>query len=115
MALIAAFAGMAIILAGSLRGRKTGRNRAVSVWQILLGTASGVSFGGIVLGLRAERDLSSAWVTLVNHLGSALLLLPFALPWFRADLSWPTWPQVGWLALFGVVQLGGPYLLMRAG
>jgi drug/metabolite transporter (DMT)-like permease len=116
VSLIAAFAGMAIILAGSMvEGKDEASKSTVSVWQILLATASGVSFGGIVLGLRAQRGLSSAWLTLVNHLGSALLLLPFALPWVRPDLSWPTWPQVGWLALFGVVQLGGPYLLIAYG
>ena len=116
VSLVAAFAGMAIILAGSLtQEQQAGAKTGVSVAQVVLATASGVAFGGIVLGLRAQRDLSSAWVTLVNHLGSALLLLPFALPWFRPELSWPTWQQVGWLMLFGVVQLGVPYLLIAQG
>ena len=27
----------------------------------------------------------------------------------------PTWPQLGWLALFGTLQMGLPYLLMARG
>lgn len=104
-------AGIAVILAGVALEQRQGGG-----WpQLVLGVVSGMTFACIVLGLRAQRDLSSPWVTAVNHLGSAAILLPFALPWLRPSLPWPTWGQVGWLALFGVVQLGLPYALVARG
>jgi drug/metabolite transporter (DMT)-like permease len=57
------------------------------------------------------RAASSNWLTVWNHLGAALFLLPAAL-WQGTSL---TSPQVGVLAVFGVVQLGFPYWLMARG
>jgi drug/metabolite transporter (DMT)-like permease len=108
VSLAAGVAGIAVILVG-------GWTSGQSPFILLLGLASGVTFAGIVLGLRLQRDASPAFLTAANHLGSAVVLLPFALPWVRPDLAWPTLPQVGWLALFGVVQLGVPYALVARG
>lgn len=78
-------------------------------WPVLLlGLGSGVTYAGILLGLRAQRDASPAWITAVNHLTGAGVLLP----WVMWIYGVPTAAQVGWLALFGAVQLGLPYLIM---
>lgn len=113
VSLVAGAAGVAVILAGIVADRSA--TGAIKPLQVVLGIVSGITFAGVVLGLRAQRDLSASWLTAVNHLGSAVVLLPFALPWLRPDLPWPTWPQVGWLALFGMVQLGIPYALVARG
>jgi DME family drug/metabolite transporter len=107
VSLLIATAGIAVILVGGWQGGK--------LVPILLGLGSGVGFAAVVLGLRAQRDISSAWLTAVNHLFAAVVLLPFGLPIGLVDVPWPTWSQLGWLVLFGVVQMGVPYLLIARG
>lgn len=74
---------------------------------IAFGLMSGVCFAGVVLLLRWMRDLDSAWVILVNHLVTALLLAP-VVAWMGI---WPTASQCGLLAMFGMLQMGLPYVL----
>ncbi len=100
-ALAAGLAGIGVILAGGDRGE---------VLPVLLGLTAGVTFAGVMLGLRAQRDASPVWLTVFNHLFCALVLLPFAL-----FFELPTWRQVGFLAIFGALQMGVPYLLMARG
>lgn len=102
VALLAGCAGIAVILAGGWQGGNP--------YSILLGLGSGVTFAGIVLGLRVQRDLSSAWLTFVNHMAGAIVLLPL-LFW----LGMPTPTQLLVLAIYGAVQLGFPYLLIARG
>jgi drug/metabolite transporter (DMT)-like permease len=77
---------------------------------VALGLTSGVFFAGVILGLRAQRDASPMWLTVVNHVTGGVVLLP---------LLWgsplPTWPQLALLVVFGVVQMGLPYALMARG
>jgi drug/metabolite transporter (DMT)-like permease len=77
---------------------------------VLLGLGSGLTYALVLIGLRLQREASPVWLTAVNHLTGAVVLVPFV--W---HLGWPSWPQVGWLALFGTVQMGVPYLLMARG
>jgi drug/metabolite transporter (DMT)-like permease len=72
-----------------------------------MGFGSGVTYAGVLVWLRALRDVSPAWLTVVNHLGAAIFLAPFAL--YQTP---PTWGQLAWLAVFGGLQMGLPYLLM---
>ena len=77
-----------------------------------LGLASGVFYAGVVVFLRVLRDAASNWLTVLNHLGAALVVAPVLLV-----RGWPalTLAQLAALALFGVVQMGLPYLLMARG
>ncbi len=50
------------------------------------------------------------WLTVVNHLFGAAVLLPFV--W---SLGLPTLPQLAFLVFFGAFQMGVPYLLMARG
>jgi drug/metabolite transporter (DMT)-like permease len=94
--------GVAIIVADGWTGERLD--------VVALGLASGVGYAGVVLWLRVLRAGSSRWLTVLNHVGSAAVLLPLA-----ARYGWPTAGQLGWLALFGAVQLGLPYWLMAYG
>lgn len=79
-----------------------------SLLGVFLGLMSGLFFAGVVLTLRWLRDVDPAWVVLVNHLSTALILLPVV-------LGLNIWPAGGqqWslLALFGCLQMGLPYVL----
>ncbi|MCS6978300.1 MAG: DMT family transporter [Gemmatales bacterium] len=80
------------------------------LWGILLGLASGLAYAGVVFFLRVLRDEPGQWLTVQNHLCAALFLSPL-LFW----LPWPTWSQIGFLAIYGVVQMGIPYMLLSRG
>jgi drug/metabolite transporter (DMT)-like permease len=106
LTLLLGLAGVGVIIAGGWQGGDlpvTG-----------LGLASGVFYAGVLLFLRALRDASPGWLTVMNHLGAAAAVAPLLL--FR-ETGWPslTGPQLGVLALFGAVQMGTPYLLMARG
>lgn len=75
-----------------------------------LGLVSGVAYAGVMVCLRVLNDASSRWLTTINHLVSALVLVPlvYALPW-------PTWAQLGWLFVYGAVQMSLPYWLVARG
>jgi drug/metabolite transporter (DMT)-like permease len=102
VALMAGLAGIAVIIAGGSAENAT--------LPVLLGLGAGVTFAGVILGLRVQRDASPVWLTVFNHLFCAAALLPFVLA-----LQPPTWPQVGFLAVYGALQMGIPYLLMTRG
>ncbi len=94
--------GIGIIVAGGWHGEQ--------VVVVLLGLASGLGYALVLLGLRLMREASPIWLTAVNHFTGAVMLGPFV--W---HLGLPTGPQLLWLALFGTVQMGLPYLLMARG
>jgi DME family drug/metabolite transporter len=85
-------------------------------WQpaqlVVIGIAlgSGVAYAGVILFLRILRASSSRWLTVLNHLCSALVLIP-ALWYFGA----PAPSQLAILALFGTVQMALPYWLVARG
>lgn len=76
-------------------------------WTIACALASGVTYAGVVLLLRAQNHLSAAWLTGMNLLGTAAILSPALIL-----LEVPTARQVAWLAVFGMIQLALPYWLM---
>ena len=102
LSLFIGLAGIAIIIAG---GWSEGELAVVG-----LGLLSGLTYAGVILGLRMLRDLSSSWLTVWNHLLGGLALVPFVLM-----LQPPTWQQFVVLFLFGAIQLGLPYWLMARG
>src|SRR5205807_4140315 len=77
-----------------------------------LGLASGVFYAGVVVFLRILREEAASWLTVVNHLGDALVVAPLLV--YR---GWPslTAAQLAVVALFGAVQMGLPYVLMARG
>lgn len=97
-------AGVALILGMEL-------HRGGTVLATGLGILSGVSFAGVVVSIRAMRDVDSAWLITLNHSVTALLLLPWAWPEHRPiDAG----AYVA-LAAFGVFQMSVPYVLFARG
>jgi DME family drug/metabolite transporter len=94
--------GVAVIVSGGWSGERLD--------VITLALASGVAYAGVLICLRVLRGESSRWLTVLNHLGSAVVLLPDA-----ARFGLPTTSQLAWLFLFGAVQMGLPYWLMARG
>jgi drug/metabolite transporter (DMT)-like permease len=94
--------GIGVIVYGGWQGEQA--------LVVLLGLGSGLTYALILLGLRLMRDVSPVWLTAVNHLTGAVVLLPFV---WKDGL--PTPAQTAWLALFGSLQLGLPYMLMARG
>ncbi len=94
--------GIGIIIAG---GWTEGELLVVAI-----GLIAGLTYAGVILGLRILRDVSSNWLTVWNHVFGSLVLVPFVVM-----LEPPTWPQFVTLFLFGAIQLGFPYWLMARG
>lgn len=96
-------AGIAVIvLMESLRGETTLAGGPVG-WALF----SGLMYAGVVLSIRKLRGVDVAWIGLVNHGVSVLLLAPHVI----GKLPLPHGFQ--WLALFlfGTLQLAVPYML----
>lgn len=102
VALLIGSVGIAVIVAGGWQGG--------DLFVIAIALASGVTYAGVLLCLRVLRDCSSGWLTVWNHLGGALVLLPFLV-----GMPQPTGPQLVTLVLFGAVQMGSAYYLMARG
>ncbi len=79
---------------------------------IAIALASGFAYAGIILFLRVLRESSANWLTVLNHLGGAILTLPALL--YLAP-PWPGWQQMMLLFLFGAIQMGLPYFLIARG
>lgn len=101
-----AFFGILVIVLGSWQSASLG---------IVLALLAGVFFAGVGLSLRHLRGLDSVVLTVVNLLGSALIL--YVLSFFMESIT-IVWPSQQWLfplVLFGTIQLGLPYILYARG
>lgn len=100
-------AGISVILANGLGSD--------SREAVLFGIASGVFYAGVVLSLRQLRDLESAWIVALNHLVTAIVLVPYLFDWQGGSLTlnefWPRGVQWPLLMGFGILQMGLPYVL----
>jgi drug/metabolite transporter (DMT)-like permease len=77
---------------------------------ILLGLGSGFAFAGVLVFLRVLRDAPSNWLTVLNHVGGAAVLLPFIV-----GIPLPSVPQLAFLFVYGAVQMSLPYWLAARG
>jgi drug/metabolite transporter, DME family len=105
-ALAIGMAGIGLIVAGGFFD--AGQVGQLPV--ILLALGSGVTYAGVLIGLRVLRDLSSRWLTVFNQIVSAAVLLPFV--W---GTTLPTPRQLVILFLYGSLQLALPYWLVARG
>jgi DME family drug/metabolite transporter len=102
VSVLIALAGIAVIVLGGWHNEQLA--------MIGLGLASGITYAGVLLGIRLLRSESSRWISVVNLMTAAGVLVPFMLM-----SSMPSWPQLATLFIFGAVQLGIPYWLMARG
>ena len=111
-----AMSGAMIIVFGNWPWSLTGAEQGNQIVILLMAVGSGVMYAGVVTFLGVFRKESSAFLCVVNLLGSAMLLATYVLltngP--TAFLSWltgPTLPQLAFLAVFGAMQMALPYVL----
>jgi DME family drug/metabolite transporter len=104
VALLAGLLGIGIIIYGGWE--------AAQLPVIAIALGSGVTYAGVILGLRVLRGASPRWLTIINHLTGALVLLPFI--WFAVKAT-PTLSQLGLLFVFGAGQMALPYWLVARG
>src|SRR6266851_977306 len=67
---------------------------------IAIALASGLAYAGVIVCLRVLRDASPRWLTVLNQLASAVVLVP--LIW---HLPVPTVGQLGLLFVYGAAQM----------
>jgi drug/metabolite transporter (DMT)-like permease len=101
-ALAVGLVGVAVIVGG---GWREGELRVVGVALV-----SGLTYAGVLICLRVLRDASARWLTVLNHLGAGLVLVPFVYA-----LLPPSPGQLAVLFLYGAVQMAVPYWLMARG
>lgn len=83
-------------------------SRGAALDAVGWGLLSGVMYAAVVLSLRQLRELDPIWLAAVNHLATALVLLPIAL---RSDTPFPHGAQWLFLIAFGMLQMALPYVL----
>lgn len=98
-ALVIGLAGIAVIIVGGWHEAQLG--------VIAIGLLSGITYAGVVVFLRFFREYSSSWLIVLNHVGAAVVLIPFLA---RDPLPRPG--QLIVLFFYGALQMGLPYLLM---
>lgn len=74
---------------------------------IMIALTSGVAYAGVIVFLRVLRAASPRWLTVLNHLAGALVLLPWV--WY---LPLPAPGQFCVLIAYGACQMALPYWLM---
>jgi drug/metabolite transporter (DMT)-like permease len=102
IALIIGLFGIGVIFAGGWQG---GQLKVVVIALI-----SGVAYAAVMIFLRVLRDVSSRWLTVVNHIIGGIALLPVVV-----SLPSPSRSQIGFLIFYGAVQMGIPYWLVARG
>ncbi len=102
-ALMLGATGIATILAYELRGAE-----AVGTQCAL---ASGFTYACVIVFLRALRTLDASWLIALNLIATAVIVAPFAL----TSGVVPSAGQLGLLAVFGLLQMGLPYVLFARG
>ncbi|MCA9108556.1 MAG: EamA family transporter [Planctomycetaceae bacterium] len=103
VALIFAMCGITWIVVAEWNGEQLTGN--------LYALASGLTYAGVVIGLRTLRGEQAAWLVFLNSLVAGLVLLPWVLT-FDVVLTPVQWTVIGCLGIF---QMGVPYLLFALG
>ena len=112
--------GALVLVSGNWPWGATPEQYAVETEILLMGVGSGFMYACVVLFLGKLRNQSSAWLTVLNLLGSAVGLSLFVVyhEGWAGSLAWfstPTLRQLGFLAVFGAVQMALPYWLFARG
>jgi drug/metabolite transporter (DMT)-like permease len=102
--LLLSAAGVGLILWFETRGERPA--------AVVYGLLSGFFYAGVVLWLRQLRDQDSTWLVAVNHAVAAIAFLPVAA---SESVYWPQGAQWLFLAGFGILQMGLPYVLFARG
>ncbi|MGE0757944.1 MAG: DMT family transporter [Pirellulaceae bacterium] len=102
--LLCGISGVGLILACEVQGERLA--------AVGYGLLSGVFYAGVVLWLRRLRDYDATWLVAVNHLATVAVFFPVVMGQQR---GWPEGRQWLFLAGFGMLQMGLPYVLFARG
>lgn len=103
-----ALVGVAIIVSCEWNyGPDQARSRAGVVWSL----AAGATLAGVMLSLRELKELPVVWTTAVCHFSAALMMAPLVL----VQHGLPSPKLLGWMVMFGALQLSVPYLFFAKG
>jgi DME family drug/metabolite transporter len=120
-AIIIGLAGVGVIIgADFVKQSNAGGIDSSKVLVTAMGLGSSLLYATVILCLRNLRDHSSMWLTTQNHLGSAVSLgaavcIIHGPAFWWSWLTTPSAAQIAFLAVFGVLQMGVPYLLFAKG
>ena len=81
---------------------------------IAMGLASGLAYAGVVIGLRALREVDATWLSVVGNLGGAATLGVWMLA-TGGSFRVPGLEALAILIAFGVLQMAIPYALFARG
>jgi drug/metabolite transporter, DME family len=112
--------GAMVLVVGNWPRGLPPESQAVQIDVLLMGLGSGLTYAGVVLLLGSMRTESPAWLTLLNLLGTAIMIAIYLIIRDGITVWWawvtvPTWQQLCVLAIFGSVQLAAPYVLFTRG
>ncbi len=104
MMVAAVVAGVGLIVGCETWHAKPGETH---VRGVILALVSGICYASVIISVRALRHMDAAWLIGMNHLVTAVVLLPLVWQWGAL----PSATQLGWTAGFGLLQMGVPYIL----
>lgn len=81
-------------------------------WSPVLAIGSGLCYAGVICSIKALSAHESAWLIALNHIATALVMLPVV--WWNG-VAMPTGAMWPLLACFGMFQMGLPYFLFARG
>lgn len=115
-AMMLAMVGAGVIVAGNWPRHLTGDALTREVEILLMAVGSGLLYAFVVLFLNQLKAESPAWLMVLNLVGSAAVLgvVVCARGGWPAFLAWvrtPTAAQLGFLAVFGFLQMAMAYWL----
>ena len=82
-----------------------------STWGVVFGMLGGLTYAWVVLLLRLLREEDGAWMVMLNNAVTAIVFFP----WVLRQGVWPDAQQTAYLAAFGALQMGIPYLMFARG
>lgn len=85
--------------------------QGASLWGCLLALAAGIFYAGVIVCLRFLRENDPFWLVFCNQTGAVMVALFMT----RFAITWPSAAQWPYLAAFGAIQLGLPYIAFSWG
>jgi drug/metabolite transporter (DMT)-like permease len=108
--------GACVIVFGNWPWHLQGQQQTAQIQILGMAMGSGLMYAGVVTFLGLLNREAPAYLMVLNLIGTALLVaLTVGLLWGWAELvNWlsaASWQQLGFVALFGLLQMAVPYVL----
>jgi drug/metabolite transporter (DMT)-like permease len=106
--------GALVIVFGNWPRHLPPQEQSIQIQILLMAAGSGFFYAIVVLLLSHLKEQSSLWLATLNLLGGSAIIAVFGYfeaPDFLHWLCQPTWQQLLFIAVYGIVQLAVPYVL----